>query len=179
MGDFPTLFNVGWSIRRFFGQDRVEVIEFLDELNADIEKSDQPFWEVRNGPMLNTWRAPNIGSSTIIAPQLEPAFDWIFDITTEMVARQRILMTVCDLEIYRAKHRSLPIYPNEIQTAYRIDPFTGNKLRFIARGNEYTVYSVGEDRDDDGGVGPSGHHRGDIPFSCGKGPERKRATKNP
>jgi hypothetical protein len=179
MGDFPALFNIGWSIRRFFGQDRVEVIEFLDELNADIGKADQPFWQVRNGPMLNTWRAPSIGSSTIIAPQLEPAFDWIFNTTTEMVARQRILMTVCDLEIYRAEHGSLPSYPNEIPTAYRIDPFTGNQLRFVARGNEYTVYSAGEDRNDDGGVGPSGHHTGDIPFSCGKGPERIRATKNP
>jgi ABC-type transport system involved in cytochrome c biogenesis permease component len=178
MGNFPAIFNFGWSIRRFFGQDQVEIIQFLDGVTEDITKSDQPFWQVRKTPVRYTWHEPALGSATIIAPYLEPDFPSTFSIATSAVAYHQILMAVCDIEFLRAKNQRLP---NEAEFAAlgRIDPFNGNQLHYVIRGAEYSVYSVGEDGVDDGGLAASGHHAGDIAFNCGKPPERKRVIKNP
>src|SRR5262249_46217485 len=101
MGDIPALFNIGWSIRRYTGQDKAEMIEYLDFMNQYIADSSRPFWEVRKTRRLYSWHAPTMASSTFIAPQIIPAFDWLFSATAEMAARQRIMMTVCDIEIFR------------------------------------------------------------------------------
>jgi hypothetical protein len=178
MGDIPALFNIGWSIRRYTGQDKAEMIVYLDYMNQSIADSTQPFWEIRKTRREYVWRPLTMASSTFIAPQMLPSFDWLFGVTTEMVARQRILMTVCDIEIYRSANRKLPNNLNELG-APLIDPFDGKPLRYILRGDEYTVYAVGEDMTDNGGAPGSGHTVGDVAFYCGKRPEMRRVIKKP
>jgi ABC-type transport system involved in cytochrome c biogenesis permease component len=178
LGDLAPLFSFGWSIRRFFGQDKVETLEFLDHMAEYIAQSDQPFWQAPQNPRRTIWRQPTIAGATIISPQITPAFDWLFTLTTEVVAYQRILITVCDVEVFRAEHGELPRLA-EIPPLERIDPFSGNKLRYVIRADGYSVYSVGEDRNDDGGVFQAMHNQGDLPFNCGNPPERKRAIKKP
>jgi hypothetical protein len=178
-GDFPALFSFGWSIRRFFGQDKAEMIEYLDEMNKYIADSDQPFWEVRKKRGRFVWRPVSLASSTFIAPQILPAFDWLFEASTAMVAHQRILIAVCDIEIYRAERAKLPEDLNALGSA-ATDPFDGKPLRYIRRTNEeYSVYSVGVDMTDNGGLPNTGRAAGDLAFHCGASPERKRTIKYP
>jgi hypothetical protein len=178
-GDFPALFSVGWSMRRFFGQDKAEIIEYLDEMNKYIADCNQPFWEVRKTRGRFAWRPVSLASSTFIAPQILPAFDWLFEASTAMVAHQRILMTVCDIETYRAEHGKLPDELSALRSV-AVDPFDGNPLRYIRRGaEEYSIYSVSQDMTDNGGLPWTGRTPGDIAFHCGAPPERKRNIKYP
>jgi hypothetical protein len=174
-GDFPALFSIGWSIRRYFGQDKVEKIEYLDYMNQSISDSTLPFGRAQQ---IRSWREPSLASATFIAPQILPAFDWLFGITTEMVAQQRILMTVCDIEIYRAEHGKPPDDLSALGPV-PIDPFKSEPLRYIHHGDEYSVYSLGPDMTDNGGLRATGRTPGDIAFHCGAAPERKRTIKYP
>jgi ABC-type transport system involved in cytochrome c biogenesis permease component len=178
-GDFPIIFNIGWSLRRFFGQDKLEVIEFLDEMSACIAESDQPFWKIRKTPRHYVWHPPSLTSGTFIAPQMTPAFDWLFTVTTETVAYQRILIMATDVEIFKSTHGRLPVGVMELPALTRLDPFTGQPLNYLARPDGYSIYSVGEDMTDNGGVAYSGRQSGDIAFHSGPPPARKRLDKNP
>src|SRR6185436_9877055 len=65
-GGFPALFNIGWSIRRYLGQDKAEMIEYLDHMNLYIAQSTQPYEEVHKANQRLVWREPGLASSTFI-----------------------------------------------------------------------------------------------------------------
>lgn len=179
-GDFQGLFNVGWAIRRFLGQDNVEIIQYLDETSKNIALADRPFWEVHGELERFAWHAPSLASRTIIAPQVLPSFDWLYTSATQVSAYQRILITVCDIEIYRAENGNLPPDLNSLNSLARLDPFSGDPLHYLIRGGrEYSVYSVGADLQDNGGAKYAAHRTGDLAFHCGQLPEAKRERKYP
>lgn len=177
-GDFPGLFSMGWSIRRYFGQDKAEMIEYLDHMNQYIADTDQPFWEIQKSRERFAWRQVSLASSTFIAPQLLPAFEWLATADTEIVAYQQILFTACEIEIYRAEHGKLPESLSDLGRV-QTDPFDGQPLRYVRRGENYSIYSVGGDMTDNGGAKPTGRAAGDIAFHCGAPPEQKRVIKKP
>jgi hypothetical protein len=160
------LFNVAWSIRRLFGQDQAEVILYLDEMAFAIAHSDKPFPQVHNLAHPGRWSEASLASGTLLAQQLLPAFDWLFNQSNEIVAYQRVLMCVCDVEMFRARQGKLPKTLAEISSSTaRTDPFSGGELHFVVTGDEYTIYSVAEDLRDDGGARISPRHGGDIAFN--------------
>lgn len=74
---------------------------------------------------------------------------------TQEVAWREIAMTVLAAERHRLVHGSLPeslgqLVPDYLVTA-PVDPFDGLPLRFERTDRGFEVYSVGEDRKDDGG----------------------------
>lgn len=162
----PLLFSIGWSIRRLFGQDQLETILYLDEMAFYIAQADKPFWQVHKAMRSDRWTEPTLASRTLLAPQLLPAFNWLFNQANETVAYQRILICACDVEIFRAQHGKLPGDLAEVSASTaRTDPFSGGELHFIVNGDEYSIYSVAGDMHDDGGARISAHHKGDITFN--------------
>lgn len=77
------------------------------------------------------------------------------EIHNRILARRRGHRTVLELFIYRAEHGTFPEKLDaltNLPTEYRTDPFGGRP--FVYRPSEagFTLYSVGYDHDDDGGV---------------------------
>jgi hypothetical protein len=87
------------------------------------------------------------------------------------VARLRGTLLLGALELYYARHGAYPttledLVPGELNQLPP-DPFTGEPLRYERHDDSYKLYSLGWDREDDGGV-PDGNtvgHDGDIVFS--------------
>lgn len=80
----------------------------------------------------------------------------IFNTTAHDVAMNRSACTAVAVERYRRVQGMLPKKLGELApdllTQIPADPFNGQPLRYVARGEEYFVYSVGYDRTDDGGT---------------------------
>jgi hypothetical protein len=74
----------------------------------------------------------------------------------EGVARQRLVRVALAVENYRNDNGKLPENLNELAQKYftRVpeDPFTGSELAYRRTDKGYVIYSVGPDRDDNGGL---------------------------
>ena len=112
-----------------------------------------------------------------ISPQLLPAFEWLFATATANHAHKRVLMTAADVEIYRAQHGTLPPNLSAVSSELPFDPFDGKPLRYVTRPGGYSIYSVGENMQDDGGAVAVNSRFGDIGFHCGESPEIKGARR--
>jgi hypothetical protein len=86
----------------------------------------------------------------------------IFELTTvvpiagEALARARVSIVALTIERYRRAHGgSLPATLTDVVPAYvaaiPVDPFSGTALKYRRETNGYKVYSVGTNRQDDGG----------------------------
>jgi hypothetical protein len=178
MSPFPAIFNVSWSLRRFLGQDKAELVEYLDYMEKYVREAERPFWEVQRDRVRNPWKPPSFASSSFLTPQIMPDFYWLSSCATEVTAQQRVLISACDVELFKAEKNKNPD-PNEVAALLRIDPFTGEPLKFVLRGDGYGIYSVGEDLKDDGGLRGGNRRKGDTSFHHGKPPERPRVIKKP
>ncbi|HUS36512.1 MAG TPA: hypothetical protein VM680_14265 [Verrucomicrobiae bacterium] len=176
MSPFPGVFNVSWSLRRFLGQDKAELIEYLDYMDKYIREVEQPFVEIKGARVQTPWRAPSFASSTFLTSQIMPDFYWLMASATELVAYQRVLMSACDVEILRGEKASLPT-ADDVASFLRIDPFTDKPLKFVRSVDGCAIYSLGEDMKDDGGMTRASRHQGDVAFHWGKPPERPRIIK--
>ncbi len=72
-------------------------------------------------------------------------------------ARLRLLAIRCALIARVQERKPLPVDLRALPLDLRTDPFTGRDFRYTPKGSEFSLYSVGEDRRDDGGDGgPTG-----------------------
>jgi hypothetical protein len=106
-----------------------------------------------------------------------PALGKSIDRDAENSARLRTAATALGIERYRLKHagrlpEALAVLVPECLPAVPIDPFSGEALQYRKRDKGFVVYSVGADRQDDGGVttmakkrGASGASPADICFT--------------
>ena len=74
----------------------------------------------------------------------------------EGIAHQRLALTALAVESFRNETRRLPEYLEELAPKYfeevPEDPFTGSELKYRRTEKGYVVYSVGPDRQDNGGL---------------------------
>jgi len=112
----------------------------------------------------------------VVTAMIMPALGKCMDRDAENSARLRTAATALAIERYRLKHEgklpeTLSALVPEYLPAVPIDPFTGEALRYRKRDKGFVVYSVGADRQDDGGVttakkrGASGASAADICFT--------------
>jgi hypothetical protein len=99
------------------------------------------------------------------------------DRDAENSARLRTAATALAIERYRLKHggkqpETLSALVPEYLSAMPIDPFTGEALQYRKQADGFVVFSVGADRQDDGGMatvakkrGASGASAADICFT--------------
>jgi hypothetical protein len=97
---------------------------------------------------------------------LAPATRKAFTAATKRSAERDVLVAAIAAERYRLKTGQFPtalsqLVP-EFLPAVPADPFGGGPLRMVNREGELIVYSVGEDRQDDGGSDPASDGVPDI-----------------
>lgn len=177
LSPFPGVFKLSWSLRRFLGQDKAELIEYLDHMERFIRDADRPFWELEQAGQRTTWRPPSFASAAFLTPQIMPDFR-LASTATEILAYQRLLANVCDVELLKSEKGRSPS-PSEMTSLLSIDPFTGDRLKLALREAGYSIYSLSDDLKDDGGLPRTGRRGGDIAFHFGKPPERPRVIKKP
>lgn len=120
-------------------------------------------------------RARNAGCP--ISKMLLPALDSAFERAAECTGRLRAAQTALAVERYRLSHAntlpsSLAQLTPKLLAEVLADPFDGQPLRYEkmpSAGASFVVYSIGRDRQDDGGVPiPPGAHSdtaGDLTFA--------------
>ena len=112
----------------------------------------------------------------VMTAMIMPALGRCVDRDAENSARLRTAATALAVERYRFKHggilpETLSALVPESLPAVPIDPFTGEALGFRKQGKGFVVYSVGADRQDDGGAttpkkkGANGASPADICFT--------------
>jgi hypothetical protein len=88
------------------------------------------------------------------------------------LARLRCDYVALAVERFRLAHRRLPLSPVELVPDFLdrlpLDPFDGQPMHYVVRETGYTVYSVAQNRRDDGGEQNSTYGRGDLVFEVGR-----------
>ena len=90
---------------------------------------------------------------------------------------------------FRLKHGKLPARLEDLVPGFLpavpMDPFDGRPLRWVVKGDELVVYSIGRNRIDEGGTRPAEGAEGDVVFVLGKAgraeesPSTKSEIRNP
>jgi hypothetical protein len=114
-----------------------------------------------DGPMLPTnWMVP------ILAPAIVGGIDG-FD---RMVARSDFMYVANQLRAWKVQYGS---YPDTLEMLapgasepLPLDPFSGEAYRYRREGEGFVLYSVGPDRDDDGGMKVEKRDEGDVVWTC-------------
>lgn len=139
----------------------------LDWMTALVERAAKPFPDA-----LEAGDAPKLenaaGQKLAVSAMFLPGFGNSLTRAAEIAARLRTAQTALAVERFRLQHASkLPASLNELSpvfiTSVPNDPYDGQPLRFKklpTRG--YVVYSVGKNRNDDGGTA----HAKDKPSSA-------------
>ncbi len=101
---------------------------------------------------------------------LTGAFDWTFELYFRLLSRRRLAATALAIRLYEIDHGRRPELLSELVPVYlpRVpeDPFTenGQTLRYFPDTTHPLVYSIGVDREDDGGRSDRQRRDGDITF---------------
>lgn len=147
----------------------LRAIEFYDQLEAvakmDPEKRLKEYQKIQE-------ESKQLSVLFFITRMLVPAVNSIAMIDLRRIAQMDCAITALEVERYRLAEGRLPetleaLVPKFIE-AVPIDPFDGKPLRYKRLEKGYTIYSIGEDGEDNGGV-PKGkvqnNEKYDWPFT--------------
>jgi len=152
-GSLGTVVN---SLYHASGIGGVDKIAFLSGMSRMVDATRQPFPAALDGAeqvdhnIANTptWRAP---LTMIILPALTRALN----ADARDLAMQRMARTALAIERYRIAKGALPsaltdLVPQFLPELFQ-DPFDGQPLRYKQTPDGYMIYTIGDDRQDDGG----------------------------
>ena len=139
-----------------YSEDR---IFFLDQMNSLIAAAGAPF--PNNLELASHWSSQVSeaqGKGYVIAAMLLPSLAKTLEKSAANAGDLRAAQAALAVERYRLAHaNALPDSLSELVPQYLIavpaDPFDGNPLRYRKSSPKgYSVYSIGADREDDGGT---------------------------
>lgn len=109
-------------------------------------------WEV--DPMERQWE--EVWRHSLIAAILLPSLSNSLEAPARVQADTALALTTLAIERYRRDNGQLPESLNALTPVYLaempVDPFSGQPPLYRREGEGYVVYSVGRDREDDGGT---------------------------
>ena len=128
----------------------------LDLMAKAIAETKKPWHEVfLSGSLTATTELNTKNPFDRLVAQVMPTVYIYFVAGANQVARTTSLDVAIAAELYRREQGKLPGKLNDLVPRYLpavpVDPFDGNPLRYIVQGDDFVVYSVGEDLTDDGG----------------------------
>lgn len=137
----------------FYLEQMAKVIEAADaplpQTRLGVQKVDAELSELQHRPILR-----RLGTS--MTSMLLPALGSAADASCRAQARAETADAAIAAELFRRSKvrppESLAELVPEFLPAVPVDPFDGQPLRFIRRGDELLIYSVGYNNADDGGV---------------------------
>ena len=151
----------------FFIASRKELLDHYDKHLAQMERyRNVPLYEWDNAVLdyaqkLETRIADSFLNKYYLLDLLLPVLDRAMLAGNYTRAnRDGLLATLYAIET----HRSTGQWPTDLSAADVVDPWTGEPWRFAFVDNQPTIYSIGTDRDDDGG---KFHSRAKVWYSSG------------
>ena len=154
-----------------FGNNPIDRYYYLKTMRSlrDISRDKVP--DALNAPLLSRLDEKPKGISiyfTIGTRIVTPGYSGAFGAEARGDAVIRMARTALALSLYRAENGSYPDYLDVLVPEYlpeiQIDPFDGKPLRYRLEGNGYILYSVDQNRIDDGGVWAKDGKTGDWPW---------------
>jgi hypothetical protein len=111
----------------------------------------------------------------VLSGKVIPNIEDAFGAAILAQARMRIAAAGIAIERYRQKHGRLPatlddLAPDLLSTV-PADPFDGKPLRYLVSEGEYTVYSIGNDGQDNGGQETEARGEPDVTFILPRRPQ--------
>ena len=151
------------SMPRFLASPERLAGEFQRSLGPTLELAAQPLDQQldRTSPLRRRVDALKneppfaLNFPRVFANMLTPSLTIALDIRARVIARQRGNHTVIELFAIRDQTGQFPVTLDAIDGDFKIDPFSGQPFVYRLTDDGFTLYSVGYDRDDDGGA----HHR--------------------
>jgi len=148
-----TLFMVP---RKILGLHDSDMLSYIDLIQDHIDPTELPRQE-----QFAAYRADEDGPGGsrrvgLLTRMLAPALLRIFQLEMRCVAHRRVVLTALAIERFRLAEGELPQALSDLVPTYLDavpkDPFDGEDLKYRTRDVGYVVYSVGDDRSDDGGT---------------------------
>ena len=149
-----TLFIVPRKILGFHDRDMLSYIDLIQDHIDPTELPRQEQFAVYRSDEEGPGGSRRVG---LLTRELAPALLRIFQLEMRCVAHRRVVLTALAIERFRLAEGKLPQTLSEVVPTYLDavpkDPFDGEDLKYRTRDVGYVVYSVGDDRSDDGGTG--------------------------
>jgi hypothetical protein len=156
---------------------RDDLVFYLECMNRYIAAAKKPWPQARQDAAAATQAFDDeFGQSVasraryMLTGLMLPAMDAAIEGFARGQARSNVAATALAVERYRLKHDRLPeklsqLVP-EFLPAVPADPYDGRPLRYVIHEDGYTVYSVGGDGMDDGGVETEQTAEPDLTFTA-------------
>ena len=147
----------------------IRALEFYDQLEAVAKM--EPEKRLKEYQRIGE-EAKQLSALFFITRMLVPTMNTIAMVDLRQIAQLDCALTALEVERYRLAEGRLPetlevLVPKFIE-AVPIDPFDGKPLRYKRLDKGYTIYSIGEDGEDNGGVPKSKVQKDekfDLPFT--------------
>jgi len=167
-GDFLTITAPGeptisealaLRLARFLGQAKLDELTYLGRLDDFRAAAHLPFPESLDRADILTRDIRNESRSKWLfaTGSILPGMIRVINRDAQHLARMHLVQTALAIEQYRIEHRALPEELDSLKLAdstILIDPFDGTPLGYEPSENGYTLYSIGPDREDGGGLIP-------------------------
>ena len=129
---------------------------FLDLMDEYIRAVQLPPWQRQGAAEFIEAKLQAVSRIHIMVHLLLPACGRVIQLDTESWARNRTARVAVALERHRLATGDLPEKLSDLVPAYLPaipqDPFDGEPLRYKKLDTGFVVYSIGPDRQDDGGT---------------------------
>ena len=143
-------------LMRFLGRGKLDELTYLNRLDDIRAAANLPFPESldRADSLTTAIRTEARANSLYVTGGFLPPFLRSIRRDALHLARMRLIELALSIEQYRIQHRTLPEDLDSLNLpdeTILIDPFDGQQIRYETSRQGYKLYSVGPDRNDDGG----------------------------
>lgn len=131
-------------------------VKFIDIMGEAMATSRRPWQEgMFDEPWLANWNPNSMNPTDRMYTLLIPALDQCFLAGGRQEAKLLSLDAAIAAELYRRDHGKLPESLEDLVPDYLAavpkDPFNGEPLRYVVNENDFVIYGLGEDLNDDSG----------------------------
>ena len=146
---------------------------YLQLMQEYVDASRQPFPKAIDDSKQIAARVQTVGQSTnpleriryVLSMQVVPATEAATVASARAQAMRNLNLAAIAAQRYRLAHGEYPAdleALGEFLNAVPLDPYDGQPLRILRREGELVLYSIGQDRRDDGGQDPDDRNQPDI-----------------
>jgi hypothetical protein len=150
--------DAGLVMRLLFfspGSIRRDHVRTLELMNQGVALARLPAHEQGDANRKLEVAIRSMPVQAVLTRLLVPAMTKITEATWRKTAQVRTLMALLAVERYRLIHGKWPEKLDDLKpdllAAIPLDPYDGKPIRYVRRSDGVTVYSIGQDRSDDGG----------------------------
>jgi len=144
------------ELYKALGLADMDAVIYLDLMNDYIETTQLPLHQRQRAASTIEAKLKATSKVHILLHEFMPAFSRVITINIRSIAQLRTARVALAIQRYRLATGNLPDTLADLMPTYLDavpeDPFDGRELRYEKLETGFVVYSIGEDRRDDGGT---------------------------